>query len=132
SSDLAAPLRDKESNVTAQLAVTRDITEQKRAAEALRKAELKYRNIFENAGEGIFQTTADGKFLTANPALARMLGFDSPEELIRSRNDIERQHYVDPGRRREFKRLLEENEVLKTSNTRAIEKMEAPFVSLPT
>src|SRR5581483_3705375 len=69
--------------------------------------EINYRSIFENAGEGIYQTTPDGKFLTANPAIARILGFNSPEELIRERTDIARQGYVDPKRRDEFKRVME-------------------------
>ena len=72
-------------------------------------AEEKYRQIFENAGEGIFQSTPEGFYLTANPALARMHGFDSPEELIRSRRDISREIYVNPTQREEFKRLLEEH-----------------------
>jgi len=87
-------------------ALERNVTERKRAEEALRQAEQKYREIFENAGEGIFQTTPDGKFITANPALARMLGFDAPEELIAARKDIAREHYVDPQRREEFKARL--------------------------
>src|ERR671927_720640 len=53
-----------------------------------RKAEEKYRSIFENAVEGIFQSTVDGRFLTANPAMARMLGHDSPEELLEAISDI--------------------------------------------
>lgn len=72
-------------------------------------AEEKYRQIFENAGEGIFQSTPEGCYLTANPALARMHGFDSPAELIRSRRDISRETYVEPAQREEFKRLLEEH-----------------------
>src|SRR5207244_5647853 len=56
-----------------------DITERKRAEEALRQAEQKYRDMFENAIEGMFQTTPEGKFLSVNPALARIHGFDSPE-----------------------------------------------------
>lgn len=84
-----------------------DITEQKRAEKALRKAEQKYRDIFENAGEGIFQTTPEGQYIEANPALARMHGLDSPEELIRSFTDISREVYVDPARREEFKQLIE-------------------------
>jgi PAS domain S-box-containing protein len=83
-----------------------DITDRRRAEEALRHAERKYRDIFENAGEGIFQSTPEGRYLAANPALARMHGFDSSEELIRSRTDISRQIYVDPKRREEFKDLL--------------------------
>ena len=88
--------------------IFRDITEQKRAERALRKAEQKYRDIFENAGEGIFQTTPEGQYIEANPALARMHGFDSPEELIHSLKDISREVYVDSSRREEFKRLIEE------------------------
>src|SRR5258708_21731724 len=72
----------------------RTLEERERTEDARREAERKYRDIFENAVEGIFQTTADGKFITANPALARMLRFESPEELIRARVDIERTHYA--------------------------------------
>jgi PAS domain S-box-containing protein len=91
------------------LAIVRDITERKRAEDALREAEHNYREIFENAGEGIFQSTPDGRFISANPALARMQGFDTPEELMRNRKDITREIYVDQSRREEFKRLLEEH-----------------------
>ncbi|HCX29150.1 MAG TPA: hypothetical protein DHU55_05170, partial [Blastocatellia bacterium] len=86
-----------------------DITERKRAEKALRETEEKYRSIFENPVESIFQTTPDGRFIAANPALARMLGFDSPEELISTRTDIAQEHYVDPKSREEFKRSMEEN-----------------------
>src|ERR671914_245635 len=67
-----------------------------------RQAEEKYRSIFENAVEGIFQTTVDGRFLTANPAMARMLGYESPEELLGDISDIRDQLYVEPERREEF------------------------------
>jgi PAS domain S-box-containing protein len=90
-----------------------DITERKQAEEALRKAEHKYREIFENSIEGIFQTTPEGKYLGANPALARMYGYDSPEDLIASVTDIGRMVYVDPERRREFKRLIEHHGFVK-------------------
>ena len=70
--------------------------------EALRRAEQKYRSIFENATEGIFQTTPDGKYLSANPALARMYGYDSPAELLSALTDISRQLYVQPDRRAKF------------------------------
>src|SRR5215831_1898987 len=73
----------------------------------LQEAEAKYRGIFESAQEGIFQTTPDGRYLSANPALARMLGYDSPEELLASVTDIGRQLCVRPGSRDEFRRLLE-------------------------
>ncbi len=70
-----------------------------------RQAEEKYRSIFENAVEGIFQTTLDGRFLTANPAMARMLGYESPEELLGAVSNIREQLYVEPERRDEFYRL---------------------------
>lgn len=83
----------------------RDITERKLAEKALREAEEKYRGIFENSIEGIYQSTPEGQLLTANPALARMLGYDTPESLIASVTDIAEQVYVDPARREEFKSL---------------------------
>jgi PAS domain S-box-containing protein len=107
----SSPLEIEEGRLV--ISAIRDITERRRAEEARREAEQKYRNIFENAGEGIFQSTPQGRFLVANPALARMHGFDSPEDLIRSRGDISRQVYVDPARREEFKRLLEENGIVR-------------------
>ena len=79
-------------------------------AEELTKAEVKYRSIFENATEGIFQTTQDGRYLNANPALARMFGFESPAELIATITHIESQTFVSPENAGELKRLLEMND----------------------
>ncbi len=79
------------------------------AYQQLEEAEAKYRSIFENAGEGIFQSTPDGRYITANPALARIYGCDSPEEVTAKFTDIERQLYVDPARRNEFLRSIEES-----------------------
>jgi PAS domain S-box-containing protein len=104
------------------LAVIRDITERKQTEEALRRAEQNYRDIFENAGEGIFQTTPEGKYIAANPALARMHGFDSPEELIRTRTDIPREIYVDPKRREEFTRLIETDGIVREFEQEMIRK----------
>ncbi|HXY60913.1 MAG TPA: PAS domain-containing protein, partial [Chthoniobacterales bacterium] len=84
-----------------------DVTDQKRAEQALVEAEHKYREIFENAVEGIFQSTSEGKFLSVNPALARMFGYDSPEDLIAGVGDIQQTLYVDPKRRDEFKQAIE-------------------------
>src|ERR671911_2523626 len=69
------------------------------------QAEEKYRSIFENAIEGIFQTTVDGRFLTANPAMAKILGYESPEELVGAISNIRDQLYVEPSRREEFYQL---------------------------
>jgi PAS domain S-box-containing protein len=89
-----------------------DITDRKRMEEALRQAERNYRGIIENAAEGIFQTTPEGAYLSVNPALARIYGYDSPEELKASVTDIGRQIYAEPKRRAEFKRLMEEQGVV--------------------
>lgn len=86
-----------------------DATQQKAAEATYREAERRYRSIFENTIEGIFQSTPANQFVTANPALARMFGYDSPEELIRSMNNISTQLYVDPDRRAEFLRLIEKD-----------------------
>lgn len=86
--------------------------ERKRAENALEEAERKYRGIFEHIVEGIFQTTPEGRYLSANPALARIYGYDTPEELMASVNDIARKLYVDPQRRAEFVRLMEEHDIV--------------------
>ena len=89
-----------------------DITERKRSEDASRQAEAKYRSIFENALEGIFQSSAEGHYLSANPTLAKIYGYTSPQELIESLTDIEHQLYVKPQRRAEFVRLMQENDAV--------------------
>jgi Amt family ammonium transporter len=74
--------------------------------ETTRMAEAKYRGIFENAVEGIFQSTPEGRYINVNPALARIYGYRSPEELIAAVTDITRQLYVDPNRRLQFAQIM--------------------------
>ncbi|MHC1789371.1 PAS domain S-box protein [Solidesulfovibrio sp.] len=62
--------------------VARDVTERKKSEEALRRAEERYRGIVENAAEGIFQSALNGRLLNVNPALAAILGYDSPQDLL--------------------------------------------------
>ncbi len=76
------------------------------AYQKLKVAEAKYRSIFENAVEGIFQSSPNGRYITANPALARIYGYSLVEEVTANFTDIE-QLYVDPNRRAEFVRLME-------------------------
>lgn len=99
-----------------------EIADRKRIEEALLQAEEKYRGIFENAIEGIFQSSPDGGFIAANPAMARMFGYDSAEELINGRKDIEFQHYVHPQRRRLFKKLISEKGVVQGFELQAYRK----------
>jgi two-component system, NarL family, sensor histidine kinase UhpB len=100
------PVKDASGNVQEVVLVHEDITERMKAEEERRRAEEKYRGIFENAVEGIFQTTVEGRFVTANPALARMFGYDSTEDLLENVSSITEQLYVDPKRRAEFRRLM--------------------------
>lgn len=78
------------------------LIQRKQALEALRLAEQRYHSIVENAIDGIFQTTPQGRYLSANPALAKIYGYDSPEEMIATLKNLHHQLYVDPNRRQEF------------------------------
>ncbi len=89
------------------IAVIEDITELKNAEESLRKAEASYRQIYENASEGLYRSTSDGRLLSANPALVRLNRFDREEDLLDAVNGTLGQIYVDPNRREELVRLLE-------------------------
>ncbi len=85
-----------------------EVAERQRVEDALRQTEKKYRDIFENSIEGIFQTTLDGRYISANPALARIYGYASPGELMVDLDDIGGKLYVDPKRREEFMRIVQE------------------------
>lgn len=90
-----------------------DVTSQREMAQAQKEAELRYRNIFEHASEGIFQTSTDGRYLAANPALARLYGYASPAALMAGLDDIGRQLYVRGSQRERFQQLLaQQGEVL--------------------
>ncbi len=91
-----------------------DITERKRAETQLRQAEAKYRDIFENAIEGIFQSAPDGHFISVNAAMAHIFGYETPEEMIASIGDnIPTRIHADPDRRIEFIRALEQTGMVK-------------------
>jgi len=87
--------------------IIRDITEHKRMEEALRVSEEKFRRIFENAAEGIFQISTDWRILAANPACVNILGYASSEELIANVTDV-RKLYAEPGRRLHLLRMIKE------------------------
>jgi len=101
------PVKAADGSIQEVVLIHEDITERLKAEEERGRAEENYRSIFENAVEGIFQTTTDGKFLTANPALARMYGYSSPEDLLEKVSSIGDQIYAEPGRREEFGRLIQ-------------------------
>src|SRR5690606_17014791 len=99
-------VRDTTGRVEALEGFVEDITARMESALALREAERRYRSLFDNAIEGIFRTTPDGRYLDANAALARIYGFATPTELIESLQDIRCQLYVDSTRREEFMRIV--------------------------
>jgi diguanylate cyclase (GGDEF)-like protein/PAS domain S-box-containing protein len=102
-----APVLDEASGKWSFEGFIEDVSERKRSEEAREEAESRYQSIFEHALEGIFHSTPDGRFITANPAMARMLGYASPEALMREVNGIAGQLYVEPQRREDFKREIE-------------------------
>ena len=99
-------VRDESGRVVAIEGIVEDITARVESEQALREAERSYRSLFDNAIEGIFRTTPEGRYLDANPALAGIYGFATPQELVSSLHDIESQLYADPGRREEFMRIV--------------------------
>lgn len=89
-----------------------NISHRKEVEQSLHDAELKYRSIFENATEGIFQTSPNGNYLIVNPALARIYGYNSPDDLIQALNNIQQQLYVDPNRRDDFVKAMQDHKVV--------------------
>jgi PAS domain S-box-containing protein len=105
---LKTPVNDSRGRIVGTQAIFWDVTKRRRAEAALLQAEEKYRSIFEHAAEGIFQSTPDGKITSANPALAAIYGYASSEQFIAEIQDASRGLYVNPGRRDEFLRLMDE------------------------
>jgi len=106
--------RNKTGKPIRMVGVAMDITPAKQAEAALRQAEERYRSIFENTVEGLFQMTPGGHYLSANPGLARIYGYNYPEELIANITNINQQLYVDDQRWAEFLALMQADE--KVSN----------------
>ncbi len=90
-------------------ALRTEIGERQRAEEAAQAAEREYRTIFENAVEGIYRSSLDGRQLRANPALVKLNGYRNEAEMLPSVNDIATEWYIDPHRRDEFQRVLEKD-----------------------
>jgi len=88
----------------------RDITERKKAEEELRESEAKFRGLFENVPDGIFQTTPDDRTLAVNPALVRILGYESEEELLKAKPSS---MWMKPEKRKAYVKKLEREGVLR-------------------
>jgi len=99
----------------------RDITERKRLEAIVKQTEERYRNIYENAMEGIFQVAPDGHFISANPSLAHIHGYDSPKELIKRVKNI-RSIYVNPEDHHHLINLLFEQGTIQNHETKMYRK----------
>ncbi len=95
-----SPVRDPGGAVAGVIGVGTDITERRRAEEALRRSEESHRALVQHAAYAIYRSSLEGRFLTVNPALVRMLGYESADELLGV--DLASQVYVDPEQRRQI------------------------------
>ncbi|MGA3206283.1 MAG: HD domain-containing phosphohydrolase [Syntrophales bacterium] len=104
----ASPLYNEKGDIVGAIESIRDITEHTLTEESLRRAEAEYRGIFENAQEGIFRSTIEGRFIIANQALASMLYYSSPKELLNAITDIPHQLYVNPDEHEVLKQMIKD------------------------
>jgi diguanylate cyclase (GGDEF)-like protein/PAS domain S-box-containing protein len=102
-------VKDGSGSIVAIEGLLQDMSARRQALLALHEAESRFRDLFENAIEGIFRTSVGGEYLDANAALARIYGYETGAELIASIRDIAGQLYVDPARREEFGRIMRAN-----------------------
>jgi PAS domain S-box-containing protein len=112
-SETATGLTDDSGRLIGYVGSVTDVTELIGTQKRLEETEADYRRIFERANEGIYRSSLDGRQLRSNPALTRLNGYESEAEHLAGVRDIATEWYVDPNRRAEFKRLLEENEVVR-------------------
>ena len=105
-SERGSPIYDAEGKVEALEGFIQNVTLLKLSELTALEAKERYRSIFENAIEGIYQTSPDGHYLNFNPALAQIYGYDSADDLAQGISDIQKQLYVDPDKRGEFVTLM--------------------------
>lgn len=108
----ASALYDSRGNIVGAIESIRDITGQKLMEQAVARAEKKYRNIFENSVSGIYQITVDGRFVSLNLSFAKMLGYDSPDDLMNTVTSVS-ELYVHPERRAELLRIVDGQEAVR-------------------
>ena len=114
----ARVVRDRRGRITHYEGTHEDIQCRKAAEEKQRQSEEKYRHIFENTLVGIFQSTPEGRYISVNPAFARIYGYDTPEDVIASVTEISSQIFVDPEDRRRCLRILNKTGILERYEAR--------------
>jgi PAS domain S-box-containing protein len=108
------PTIDENGKIVRMALYTRDITEERVAKNALIQSEEKYRRLFESASLGIFQSTPVGEVISVNPKFASMFGYDSPEEIINTVQNVSSELYADPNRRDVIIKQIKANPCLNT------------------
>ncbi len=103
------PIRNEAGEITGLFGVVRDVTRHHKDQQALNEAHQEYRNIFDGAVEGMFRSTIDGRALIANNSAARILGYESPEDVLASVKDLGHDVWVDPDERKRYLQTLIEN-----------------------
>jgi diguanylate cyclase (GGDEF)-like protein/PAS domain S-box-containing protein len=121
-SERGNPIYSARGKIQAIEGIIQNIATRKQIEQSLRDAESRYRSIFENAIEGIFQSSPSGHYLMVNPSLARMYGYNSAQELISVLNNINEQLYVMPGRRKEFVLAMESHQNIQNFESLAYKK----------
>jgi diguanylate cyclase (GGDEF)-like protein/PAS domain S-box-containing protein len=121
-STIKVPLHDSQGQLLGLVGIASDITERKLAEEALKNSEEKYRNLFEEAIEGIIQTTPDGKYLNVNRSYLKMFGYDSREDLFHQVTDIRTQICADPEDLTRLLKLLAVNDKVENFEVQALRK----------
>jgi len=108
----ASRLFNSKGELTGAIESVRDITEFKLAEQALQESEKKYRDIFENSMDGIFQSSPEGKLISVNKAFVRLYGMDSSDQLLSTITDVPRQLYADSEKRKEMVRIMRRNGIV--------------------
>ena len=111
-----SPFYDAEGRIVGASSIARDVTDRKRVEEALINSEKKYRNIFENATEGIFQSTPEGRYISINPAFAKIGGYNSPDEMMESVTNIKK-IYVHQEERTRLLELFNKHDIVTNFET---------------
>lgn len=121
--ELAVSMIRKDENKNLRIVGTiTDVEERRRAERALAEAEKKYRTIVENAAGGLYQLTPEGLYLSANPAMARILGYNTPEEILRMVKNANGTVYANPEDRRGFIETLIKQDHLEGHETEVFRK----------
>ncbi|MEW6139316.1 MAG: PAS domain S-box protein [Thermodesulfobacteriota bacterium] len=114
----AHPMFDAKGEVTRIIEYAFDITDRLRTLDALKDSEARYRSVVENAVKGIYRSTREGRFISANPSMARILGYESVPDLLESVTDLQNQLYADPEARPEFLRIMDKQGTVKDFEAR--------------